>query len=164
MNSGGNLTAESASVKLLFLLCKALGSRLDEACGRLAAVSVQSALARFKAPAPDQIFPVFSGISGLLKTVSKEYPQTGVKLVEFMDKDELGDMTQAAAIFMDEVFSTCTRREVGIEKGVRFGIRAKTGSSKASQQDSTIIKDADTLLVTGGAAGITYELLNRLPA
>nr|WP_320191579.1 SDR family NAD(P)-dependent oxidoreductase [uncultured Desulfobacter sp.] len=160
MNSGENLAAESASVKFLFLLCKALGSQLDEACGRLAAVSVQSALARFKEPAPDQIIPVFSGISGLLKTVSKEYPQTGVKVVEFMDKDELGDMAQAAATFMDEVFSTCTRREVGIEKGVRFGIRAKTGSSKES--DSSIIKDSDTLLVTGGAAGITYELLKSV--
>ncbi|MCG8553002.1 MAG: KR domain-containing protein, partial [Desulfobacterales bacterium] len=162
MNSGGNLTAESVSVKFLFLLCKALGNRLDESCGRLAAVSVQSALARFKAPAPDRIFPVFSGISGLLKTVSKEYPQTGVKLVEFMDKEELGDMTQAAATFMDEVFSTCTRREVGLEKGVRFGIRAKTGGSTESQEDSPIIKDADTLLVTGGAAGITYELLKSI--
>jgi malonyl CoA-acyl carrier protein transacylase len=163
MDSGENLAAESASVKFLFLLCKVFGSSLDATHGRLAAISVQSALARFKDPAPDQIFPVFSGISGLLKTVSKEYPQTGVKVVEFMDKNELGDMTQAAATFMNEVFSTCTRREVGIEQGVRFGIRAKTGGSDASQgQDASIIKDSDTLLVTGGAAGITYELLKSV--
>ncbi len=165
MEPGENLAAESASVKFLFLLCKAFGSRLDESHGRLAALSVQSALARFKEPAPDQIFPVFSGISGLLKTVSKEYPQTGVKLVEFMDKNELADMTKAASLFMDEVFSTSTCREVGIEKGLRFGIRAKTGSSETSQpqgQDTSVIKDSDTLLVTGGAAGITYELLKAV--
>ena len=165
MEAGENLAAESASVKFLFLLCKAFGSLLDESHGRVAALSVQSALARFKEPAPDQIFPVFSGISGLLKTVSKEYPQTGVKLVEFMDKNELADMSQAASLFMDEVFSTGTRREVGIEKGVRFGIRAKTGGSETSQPqgtDTSVIKDSDTLLVTGGAAGITYELLKAV--
>jgi malonyl CoA-acyl carrier protein transacylase len=165
MNSGENPAAESASVKFLFLLCKAFGSRLDESHGRLAALSVQSALARFKEPAPDQIFPVFSGISGLLKTVAKEYPQTGVKLVEFMDKNDLADMTKAASLFMDEVFSMSTCLEVGIEKGVRFGIRAKTGRPATSQpqgQDTSVIKDTDTLLVTGGAAGITYELLKAV--
>ena len=165
MDSGENLAAESACVKFLFLLCKAFGSVLDQSCGRIAAVSVQSALARFKEPAPDRIFPVFSGISGLLKTVSKEYPGTGVKLVEFMDKNELADITQAASVFMDEVFSISTRLEVGIEKGLRFGIRAKTGSLAASQpqgQGAAVIKDNDTLLVTGGAAGITYELLKAV--
>ncbi|HKL82154.1 MAG TPA: SDR family NAD(P)-dependent oxidoreductase, partial [Desulfobacter sp.] len=164
MNSGENPAAESASVKFLFLLCKAFGSRLDESHGRLAALSVQSALARFKEPAPDQIFPVFSGISGLLKTVAKEYPQTGVKLVEFMDKNDLADMTKAASLFMDEVFSMSTHLEVGIEKGVRFGIRAKTGNatSQPQGQDTSVIKDTDTLLVTGGAAGITYELLKAV--
>nr|WP_319493995.1 polyketide synthase [uncultured Desulfobacter sp.] len=164
MASGeNNLAAESAAVKFLFLLCKALGSSLDETHGRLAAISVQSALARFKDPAPDQIFPVFSGISGLLKTVSKEYPQTAVKIVEFMDKNELGDMSQAAGAFMNEVFSACTRREVGLEQGERFGIRAKSGDANASRgEDASIIKDADTLLVTGGAAGITYELLKSV--
>ncbi|WP_020585752.1 type I polyketide synthase [Desulfobacter curvatus] len=165
MEAGENPVAESASVKFLFLLCKAFGIRLDQSHGRLAALSVQSALARFKEPAPDQIFPVFSGISGLLKTVAKEYPQTGVKVVEFMDKNELADMTQAASIFMEEVFSTSTRREVGIEKGARFGIRAKTGSPETSQsqgEESSVIKGTDTLLVTGGAAGITYELLKAV--
>nr|WP_246294007.1 type I polyketide synthase [Desulfobacter latus] len=165
MAPGENPAAESASVKFLFLLCKAFGSRLDESHGRLAALSVQSALARFKEPAPDQIFPVFSGISGLLKTVAKEYPQTGVKLVEFMDKNDLADMTNAASLFMDEVFSMSTRLEVGIEKGSRFGIRANTGSPAASHpqgQDTAVIKETDTLLVTGGAAGITYELLKAV--
>ena len=165
VDPGENLAAESASVKFLFLLCKAFGSGLDESHGRLAALSVQSALARFKEPAPDKIFPVFSGISGLLKTVSKEYPQTGVKLVEFMDKNDLADMTNAASLFMNEVFNISTRLEVGIEKGSRFGIRAKTGSPATSQpqdQDTSVIKDTDTLLVTGGAAGITYELLKAV--
>ncbi|WP_035236566.1 type I polyketide synthase [Desulfobacter vibrioformis] len=165
MAPGATLNQENAAVKFLFLLCKAFGSHLGQSCRRLAAVSVQSALARFREPAPDQLYPVFSGISGLLKTVAKEYPGTGVKLVEFMDKTELADMARAASLFMNEVFGDSTRLEVGLEKGKRFGIRANTGSPATPQtrdKDFSVIKDNDTLLVTGGAAGITYELLKSV--
>ncbi|WP_321493743.1 polyketide synthase [uncultured Desulfobacter sp.] len=164
-DGGENLQEGADAVKFLFLLCKAFADQLDQSRGRLAAVSVQSALARFRAPAPDRIYPVFSGISGLLKTVAKEYPGTGVKLVEFMDKNELTDMAGAAALFLGEVFGATTHLEVGHEKGLRFGIRAKSGGGQKSQlsgEETSVIKGSDTLLVTGGAAGITYELVREI--
>ena len=163
--------AQTTAVTLLFRLCQTLSSDLKASGTRVAAVSVQSALARFQKAAPARLYPVFSGISGLLKTLGKEYPETQVKLVEFLDQAALDNMDDAAPLFLEEVVSGSKRLEVGLDvtKGrlSRFGIQAKiepleSPESSDASETPFLIRKKDTLLVTGGACGITFELLKAV--
>ncbi len=163
--------AQTTAVKLLFRLCQTLSSDLKASNTRVAAVSVQSALARFQKAAPARLYPVFSGMSGLLKTLGKEYPETQVKLVEFLDQAALGHMDNAAALFLEEVVSGSRQVEVGLDVSAgtlsRFGIQAKIESLESPEsfdasETQFLIRKKDTLLVTGGACGITFELLKAV--
>ena len=163
--------AQTTAVKLLFRLCQTLSSDLKASNTRVAAVSVQSALARFQKAAPARLYPVFSGMSGLLKTLGKEYPETQVKLVEFLDQAALGHMDNAAALFLEEVVSGSRQVEVGLDISAgtlsRFGIQAKIESLESPEsfdasETQFLIRKKDTLLVTGGACGITFELLKAV--
>ncbi|MCG8638802.1 MAG: acyltransferase domain-containing protein [Desulfobacterales bacterium] len=105
------------------------------------------------------IHPMFGGLAGMLKTVNKELADTMVKVVDFSYKQPKKSIPRITDLFLDELTGTDTRCEVGYRNKKRY--RVSMTPSVADRNDP-IITDGDTLLVTGGAGGITYEIIKKV--
>ena len=103
-----------------------------------------------------------AGLTGMLKTVNKELADTRVKVVDFAAADPLAGIEERAETFLDEVLSDDPRVECGYANGEQICIATGTPGSGKTTNDSSVTED--TLLVTGGARGITFEILKALVA
>ena len=95
------------------------------------------------------------GVSGLLKTVAKEYPEVHVRVV---DTDLRDAPAVLAAQVHTELASTDDLVEVGYREGVRHllsVIRKEQDSPNGSSEE--LSSDA-VVLITGGARGITAKV------
>lgn len=108
------------------------------------------------------LLPVNGGIFGIIKTTKKELPNVNAKAIDF----EPGFMTkspeQIADLIANELFSHDNVVEVGYLSGKRVGLEtyyheleSVNGSIQTLQKDSVV-------LVTGGARGITAEIILEL--
>lgn len=154
----GESDAEIAvAVKSLFVAVQRLQPRLA-AGGLVAAVSFNSvvfAYDRCRRP----VYPAFAGMSGLLKTVAREIPEAQVKVVDLAAEDPAAALEEAADALAAEIRGADRRVEVGYRKGRRFGLRLLPA---APANEGALIADGDTVLVTGGARGITFAILQAL--
>jgi len=108
-----------------------------------------------------EIHPMFAGLSGLLKTVNKEMPDTRVKVVDFSYKQPKKSIKQIVDLFMGELMSDDPRCEVGFANKKRYVLSMHQSIAHKTER---VVSDNDTLLVTGGAGGITYEILKQVVA
>ncbi len=108
-----------------------------------------------------EIHPLFSGLSGLLKTANKELENTRVKVVDFSYKQPKKSLARIADLFLAELLSDDPRCEVGYKNKKRYVLSMHP---EPARKDQPIVSDGDTLLVTGGAGGITYEILKQVVA
>ena len=96
-----------------------------------------------------------SGLAGFLKTAARELEKTRVKVVDFASADV--EMTEIAEKAVTELLSTEGRVEIGFDGETRMvpmlleEVAPETGN----------IMEGRTLLVTGGAGGITFEILKE---
>ncbi len=151
----------NVAIKSSFIIIKSLFDRLMEKGSIIGTITFDSVIFPYLPDFKDcgAINPAFGGIAGLLKTVNKEMPDTMVKVVDFSYKQPKKSINRIAKVFMDELLSRDKRCEVGYKNKNRYVLTMKTS---VADKGRDIIKDNDTMLVTGGAGGITYEIIKKI--
>ena len=157
--SGESRAEIAVAVKSLFAAVQRLQPRLARD-GLVAAVSFNSVV--FAYDQNDRpVYPAFAGMAGLLKTVAREIPEARVKTVDLAADDPAGALDEAAEALAAEIGGSDRRVEVGYRDGRRFGLCLLPAAPAA---DGALLVDGDTVLVTGGARGITFFILQGLAA
>ncbi len=148
----------NVSVKSLFLIIKGLYGLLNRKGGIIAAPAFDSVVFPYSGEEAS-ISPVSGGVAGMLKTASKEMKDTACKVVDFSFRKAGESFDIAADIFMNEIFSGDRTVETGYRDGVRYKISLKEA---AAVKGDFVLKEGDTVIVTGGAGGITFEMLKDI--
>ena len=148
----------NTGVKSFFVIIKALFESLDQKDSMIGTLTFDSVVFPYMEDCGD-IHPLFAGISGLLKTVNKELEHTRVKVVDFSYKQPKRSTARIADTFLNELLCDDPCCEVGYKNKKRYVISMKPSIADKSQQ---IISENDTMLVTGGAGGITYEIIKKV--
>jgi len=159
----GNQTAGfdaglNTTIKSLFVMIKALFETLDQKDTVIGTLTFDSVVFPYGKDCRD-IHPLFAGLAGLMKTVNKELSDTRVKVVDFSYEQPEKKIKGIADIFVNELLSEDTRCEVGYKNKKRYVISMAPSIADKTQQ---IVSENDTLLVTGGAGGITYEIIKKV--
>ena len=141
----------------LFLLARALRTDLEAAAeaGGAAIVSALGMGGSFGSDPPASstaFFPGQGAISGLLKTLAKEWPAVRVKAV---DLDARQPPSTLAGQILSELMADDAQVEVGYQNDRRLVLQT-VPAPFTSGSDLTIGEDS-VLLVTGGARGITAD-------
>ncbi len=150
----------NTTVKSMFVLLKTLYDQLDRPDTLIGTLTFDSVVFPYMADC-GEIHPLFAGLGGLLKTVNKELEATRVKVVDFSYKQPKKSLDRIADLFLGELLSDDPRCEMGYKNKKRYALSMHP---ETAQKDQPIVSDGDTLLVTGGAGGITYEILKQVVA
>ena len=148
----------NVTIKSFFVMLKSLFETLDQEESVIGTVTFDSVVFPYM-EGGNEIFPMFAGLSGLLKTANKELKNSRVKVVDFSYKQPKRNVAKIAATFINELLSDDTRCEVGYKNNKRYLLTMKPSIADRTQQ---IITNGDTMLVTGGAGGITYEIIKKV--
>ena len=144
----------------------------------------------YEALKSQQIEPCFAGIAGLMKSLAKEMPNTQMKIVDFAShqpdvslhqneqnegdrgsfvlNEELSldakEKDAMVAQFINEITSKDPRVETGYHGNKKYVMHLKNICCHKDKEGGALIQPGDRLLVTGGARGITFEILKTLVA
>ena len=157
-DEGDSDEALNTTIKSVFVIIKSLFDTFNRKDSFIGTLTFDSVVFPYMDGCGD-IHPLFGGLAGLLKTVNKELPDTLVKVVDFSGKDPKKNINALTDLFINELLSGDTGVEVGYGNKKRYVLTMKSSIADRTQR---IISDNDTLLVTGGAGGITYEILKRV--
>ncbi len=150
----------NTTIKSAFVLIKSLFETLDNKESIMGTIAFDSVIFPYMAGEDmGEIHPMFAGLSGLLKTANKEMPDTLVKVVDFSYKQPKKSIPRIADLFIGELLSEDTRCEVGYKNKKRYVLSLHQSIADKTEQ---VVSKNDTLLVTGGAGGITYEILKKV--
>ncbi|MDZ7664000.1 MAG: beta-ketoacyl synthase N-terminal-like domain-containing protein [Desulfotignum sp.] len=150
----------NTTVKSMFLVLKTLYDQLDRPDTFIGTITFDSVVFPYSDDCGD-IHPLSAGLSGLLKTANKELENTRVKVVDFSYKQPKKSLARIADLFLAELLSDDPRCEAGYKNKKRYVLSMHP---ETARKDRPIVSDGDTLLVTGGAGGITYEILKQVVA
>jgi acyl carrier protein/nucleoside-diphosphate-sugar epimerase len=150
----------NTTVKSIFLLLKTLFDKLDAPNTLIGTIAFDSVVFPYM-DGCGEIHPLFAALSGMLKTANKELENTRVKVVDFSYKYPKKSLSRIADLFLSELLSDDSRCEVGYKNKKRYVLSMHPETART---DMHIVSDGDTLLVTGGAGGITYEILKQVVA
>jgi acyl transferase domain-containing protein len=143
-------------VKRLFSLAQE--ALLDGAGTMLAATGHGGAFGRKKASNNGSFLQ--GGVSGLVKTVAKEWPEARVRVV---DMDPEGAPDQMADTLYEELLSSDDLVEVGHREGVRHVLQpVEAEEEPAVDHDVLDLTEDSVVLLTGGARGITAHVALEL--
>jgi len=157
-DEGDSDEALNTTIKSVFVIIKSLFDIFNRKDSFIGTLTFDSVVFPYMDGCGD-IHPLFGGLAGLLKTVNKELPDTLVKVVDFSGKDPKKNINALTDLFINELLSNDTGVEVGYGNKKRYVLTMKPSIADKTQR---IISDNDTLLVTGGAGGITYEILKQV--
>ncbi|MBW3598520.1 MAG: acyltransferase domain-containing protein [Planctomycetes bacterium] len=99
------------------------------------------------------------GIAGFVKTVGQEWPEVMLRVID-LDRDRPAE--ELADRVLGELNDRQGPREVGYLDGRRITWRAADGSAAADREPLAMLDTNSTLLVTGGARGITSAIAEKL--
>ena len=145
----------SKAIKSFFLIVKTLQNSINKEDGIIASCAFNSVVIPYIEKNID-INPVFAGISGMLKSINKEFKNTSCKMVDFANSS---NVEKTINLFINEIQTETNELEVAYKDGQRFVLKLE--ESKI-QENTNIIKQNDTILVTGGGSGITFEILKNI--
>jgi malonyl CoA-acyl carrier protein transacylase len=151
----------NTTIKSFFVMIKSLFETLDRKDTIIGTITFDSVIFPYLKDLNDcgNIHPAFAGLAGLLKTVNKEMADTMVKVVDFSYKQPKKSINKITEVLLDELLSEDTRCEVGYKNKKRYILSMKPGVADKTEK---IITEKDTMLVTGGAGGITYEIIKKV--
>jgi len=161
--SGYSDPALNTTIKSFFVMIKSLFESLNQKETVIGAITFDSVVFPYMEDCGD-IHPMFAGLCGLLKTARKELADARVKVVDFSHKKPKKNIDQKTIsnivdTFIKELLSQDSRVEVGYKDKKRYVISMAPSIADRTQQ---VITKGDTLLVTGGAGGITYEIIKQV--
>ncbi len=145
----------TVGLKAFFQLIQGLYDQLDRPGTFIAVPTAQSTVFPYR-DGTCALDPLMAGVAGLLKTVNKELAETRVKAVDFAAPASAAALAEA---LIAELLAEDPRVEVGVDQDRRWGLCL---APKAADPGERFVHDGDTLLVTGGARGITFEILKAL--
>jgi 3-oxoacyl-(acyl-carrier-protein) synthase/acyl carrier protein/NAD(P)-dependent dehydrogenase (short-subunit alcohol dehydrogenase family) len=147
-------------IKSCFVIIQSLYQTLDRSGCFIGTLTFDSVVFPYMEDC-GEIYPLFAGLSGLLKTVNKEMTKTRVKVVDFSYKQPIRSIDRISSVFMNELTADDPRCEAGYKNKKRYVL---TMAPSVADRSGQVIRRNDTLLVTGGAGGITYEILKQVVA
>lgn len=148
-------------VKSLYLLARELESDLREAGERghaflVSATGLGGDLGYGKRELQHTALAAHGGILGLLKCISQEWPEATVRGVDFDPQREVGEMADCLLRELSEVAGPL---EVGYRGATRSTWQPVDAPLNiADERARRRLDDQSTVLVTGGARGITAEV------
>ena len=151
--------AINVSIKSFFLVIKSLYDRLNRKGTLVSTLTFDSVIFPYTGEMLN-IHPVFAGISGMLKSVHKELPESIVKTVDFRYDNILDSIPEIIDTYVSELMSRDMRAEVGYSDSQKFALRLNEMPLKC--KDPHFIKEGSTLLITGGGKGISFEIAKEL--
>ncbi len=149
-------------VKSLYLLCRGLENDLRESgqsgSAVLLAATAMGGRMGFGEQLPVDFFAGHGGIAGFIKCLGYEWPEVTVRVV---DVDGETPATQLAERLLAELGDADGPFEVGIREDRRMTWQCEPGPLAKDTPRFTLTR-ADTVLVTGGARGITAQVALEL--
>lgn len=150
-------------VKSLYLLARVLETDLCEAgqsggAFLLAPTLLGGQLALGEAALPDPFLAGHGGILGFIKCLASEWPDVLVRGVDF---DEVSSPPQFAELLLNELIEEEGPLEVGYRHSQRYTWEPVQVELNADQPGIEIDSDS-TILITGGARGITARIALEL--
>ncbi len=150
-------------VKSLYLLAQALEADLNQAGEEggsflLAPTLMGGELAFGDAPLPESFLPGHGGILGFTKCLGSEWPNVLVRGVDF---DEVSSPERFAALLLGELSDAEGPLEVGYVAGQRV-TWDPVNLELDQDQTGVVLDENSTILITGGARGITARIALEL--
>jgi acyl transferase domain-containing protein/acyl carrier protein/NAD(P)H-dependent flavin oxidoreductase YrpB (nitropropane dioxygenase family)/NADP-dependent 3-hydroxy acid dehydrogenase YdfG len=146
------------AVKSFFVLVKEMKNVLSKPGALISAVTFNSVVFPYMDSFRGSIHPAFSGMAGFLKTVNKEYPDTLVRLIDFAEDKPKTKIPELVKTWLDDLETDDLRVEKGYMDGTPYVLSM---AEKAPATDKPLIRKGDKILVSGGALGITYEIIKK---
>jgi len=151
-------------VKSLFLLARGLakqagatGSASDRLL--LAATAMGGSFGVGPAMLPDTFFPGQGGVAGLVKSLAHEWPEALVRVVDFHAREPAGAIADRLLAELGDAHGPV---EVGYLTDERITLDCKTAPLPASNGQPIPLDSHSTVLITGGARGITAAVALEL--
>jgi acyl transferase domain-containing protein/NAD(P)H-dependent flavin oxidoreductase YrpB (nitropropane dioxygenase family)/NAD(P)-dependent dehydrogenase (short-subunit alcohol dehydrogenase family) len=146
----------STEVRGLFLLARACARDLEEAARQggaslVAATGMGGGFASLTDP-PGEFFAGHGAISGLVKTLAREWPRVRARVVDLDPSEEPERLAERLA---SELLADDDRAEVGYRRDRRISLRAVTSERSGSDGRGVSLRPGEPILITGGARGIT---------
>jgi NAD(P)-dependent dehydrogenase (short-subunit alcohol dehydrogenase family)/acyl carrier protein len=151
-------------VKGLYLLARELEDDLRQA-GRdggallLAATGLGGGLGLTPADDADVSLAGHGGVAGFLKSVGEEWPEVLVRVIDLDRQQPAGEL---ADCILGELNDRNGPREVGYLESRRVTWRAMDGAIAEDREPLPMLDASSTLLLTGGARGITSAIAEEL--
>jgi NAD(P)-dependent dehydrogenase (short-subunit alcohol dehydrogenase family) len=150
-------------VRGLFLLARAVQADLREAGpgGVLLTATAMGGAYGLDLPSSQPFFPGHGGLTGLIKTIAREWPGTRCKAIDF---DAASSPAGRAALLLQEMAAADDEVEIGYRDSRRLAVRPLP-AALAGEAAARLVPDSSwVILVTGGARGITAEIAHELAA
>jgi NAD(P)-dependent dehydrogenase (short-subunit alcohol dehydrogenase family) len=147
-------------VKPLFLLARGLGNELrhSEKAVFLAATVMGGWFGAGAESLPESFFPGQGGVAGLTKGLAHEWPEV---LVRVVDVDITEEPTRLASHLLLELGDAEGPVEIGHVHGRRLTLEC-VPAPLATTSDTAPLTEQSTVLITGGARGITAAVAQHL--
>jgi NAD(P)-dependent dehydrogenase (short-subunit alcohol dehydrogenase family) len=152
-------------VKSLFLLARGLANELQRAgeSGKALLLAATAMGGSFGSgtgsPLPDDFSPAQGGVAGLVKSLAHEWPQVLVRAVD-LNARESADMLAAA--LLAELGDPDGPVEIGYQGGRRLTLHCVPRPLEERENASVTLGPDSTVLLTGGARGITAAVALEL--
>lgn len=151
-------------VKSLYLLARALGEDLRLAGTKggalfLAATGLGGSFGFGDGPLPESYFAGHGGIVGFVKCLSFEWPEV---LVRVVDLDQSKPAAELAERLLGELGDAAGPIEVGYAGARRITWEPVAAAIEKDPQAAPILNKHSTVLITGGARGITATVALEL--
>ncbi|MGM0643067.1 MAG: SDR family NAD(P)-dependent oxidoreductase [Thermodesulfobacteriota bacterium] len=160
-NTGNGADESEDAVRTFFAVMKGVHETLERNSGFVACMSLNSVVFPYLDDALD-VEPAFAGISGMMKSLAKEMSSVRFKMVDF-ECERLSDVTdEIVSRFLKEVGSGDSRVETGYRGTEKFALKLFVDPCDPPESSEPVVRENDTVLVTGGARGITYEILKQM--
>ncbi len=148
----------NGSIKSFYIIIRSLYKELNRKGSLISILSFDSII--FPYSGRDlNINPVFTGIAGMMKTINKEMTGVIVKAVDFNITGPVKKQDAIVDRYMKELMSGDRRVETGYDDKEKYVI---TLSEKSVSQNQNLITTGDRILVSGGARGITFEIIREV--
>ncbi|MEQ8787393.1 MAG: SDR family NAD(P)-dependent oxidoreductase [Pirellulaceae bacterium] len=148
-------------VKSLYLLARELETELRSANGSvlLAPTALGGSLGFGEEPLPDSYFAGQGGIVGFIKCLGMEWPEVLVRVVDFDGGLAAGEVVDR---LLGELSDAEGPLEVGYAGSRRVTWKPVAGAMTPDESRPPVIEKGATILITGGARGITSAIALEL--
>ncbi len=148
----------NSSVKSFFIIIKNLYEQLNRPKCLIASISFNSVVFPYDDTVAT-IYPSFAGIAGMMKSIKKEMKNTIVKMVDFSTSNPTNQIQKIINTFLSELMCVEQYVETGYKDDQKYILSYEPN---IVTEEKSFIKKNSTLLVSGGARGITFEIVKSL--